>query len=107
MLQHCQEGPDLAGIRDKEAVAKLPAEEQAACQKLWADVAALLKTASGKPVTWGAFNLLSFPNSVWERASGNSVSGLPADDRSSRRVLMRNGVSPTGVPKRSLGTRAT
>jgi hypothetical protein len=34
--------PALAGIRDAEALAKLPAEEQQACRKLWADVDALL-----------------------------------------------------------------
>jgi hypothetical protein len=44
-LLHWQKDPDLAGIRDKEALAKLPAEERAACAKLWADVAALLKKA--------------------------------------------------------------
>ena len=37
------QGPDLAGIRDPAAVAKLPANEREACEKLWADVAALLK----------------------------------------------------------------
>jgi tetratricopeptide (TPR) repeat protein len=45
-LQHyCQTKSDLAGIRDKDALAKLPAEERVACQQLWADVAALLKKA--------------------------------------------------------------
>ena len=44
-LRHWQKDPDLAGIRDQEALAKLPAEERATCAKLWADVAALLKTA--------------------------------------------------------------
>jgi len=39
---------DLAGIRDPAAVAKLPADEQEACKKLWADVAALLKMVEGK-----------------------------------------------------------
>jgi hypothetical protein len=48
-LRHWQEDADLTGIRDKEAVAKLPAEEQAACKKLWADVAALLKKAGRNP----------------------------------------------------------
>jgi len=40
---------DLAGIRDAEAVAKLPADERAAFMQLWADVAALLKKAEEKP----------------------------------------------------------
>ena len=42
---HWQEDRDLAGVRDKDALAKLPAEERAAWEKLWADVAALLKKA--------------------------------------------------------------
>jgi tetratricopeptide (TPR) repeat protein len=42
-LRHWQEDTDLAGIRDATALAKLPAEERAACEKLWADVASLLK----------------------------------------------------------------
>jgi hypothetical protein len=37
--------PELAGLRDPAAVAKLPADEQQACKKLWADVAALLEKA--------------------------------------------------------------
>jgi hypothetical protein len=44
-LRHWQKGPDLAGIRDQAAMAKLPAEERAACVKLWADVEELLKRA--------------------------------------------------------------
>jgi hypothetical protein len=39
---------DLASIRDPAAVAKLPDGEREACQKLWADVAALLKKVEGK-----------------------------------------------------------
>jgi hypothetical protein len=41
-LLHWQQDPDLAGIRDPDAVARLPLDEQEACKKLWADVAALL-----------------------------------------------------------------
>jgi tetratricopeptide (TPR) repeat protein len=44
-MQHWQKDADLAGIRDADALAKLPAEERAAWEKLWADVAALLKRA--------------------------------------------------------------
>jgi hypothetical protein len=44
-LRHWQKDADLAGLRDKEALAKLSAEERAACANLWADVAALLKKA--------------------------------------------------------------
>ncbi len=50
-LRSWQTDADLAGIRDAAALDKLPAEERAACRKLWADVADLLKKAepSGKP----------------------------------------------------------
>jgi tetratricopeptide (TPR) repeat protein len=44
-LQHWRQDRDLTGIRDKEAVDKLPAQEREACQKLWADVEALLQKA--------------------------------------------------------------
>jgi serine/threonine-protein kinase len=44
-LRHWQQDSDLAGLRDAAALAQLPAEERAACAKLWADVAALLKRA--------------------------------------------------------------
>ena len=36
-------GAPIAGIRDKQALAKLPTNEQKAFAQLWADVAALLK----------------------------------------------------------------
>ena len=42
-LQGWQKDPALAGLRDGEALAKLPAEEREACRKVWAAVAALLK----------------------------------------------------------------
>jgi tetratricopeptide (TPR) repeat protein len=48
-LRRWQRDNDLAGIRDTAALAKLPAEERAACEKFWADVAALLKKAEEKP----------------------------------------------------------
>jgi hypothetical protein len=44
-MQHWQKDTDLTGIRDKEALAKLLAEERIAWETLWADVAALLKKA--------------------------------------------------------------
>ena len=44
-LAHWQTGPDLAHIRDKAALDKLPLEERQACQRLWADVTELLKKA--------------------------------------------------------------
>ncbi len=47
-LQHWQSDTDLAGIRDRDAVAKLPADEREACRQLWADVADLLKRVDNK-----------------------------------------------------------
>jgi predicted ribosomally synthesized peptide with SipW-like signal peptide len=47
-LNHWRKDTDLAGIRDKSALAGLPAEEQKACTRLWADVTALLKKAEEK-----------------------------------------------------------
>jgi tetratricopeptide (TPR) repeat protein len=44
-LRHWQQDGDLASLRDKEALDKLPAEEQKAFAQLWADVAALFKKA--------------------------------------------------------------
>jgi serine/threonine-protein kinase len=44
-LRHWQGDSALRGLRDREAVAGLPVEEQAACQKLWTDVEALLDRA--------------------------------------------------------------
>jgi tetratricopeptide (TPR) repeat protein len=49
LLRLWQQDNDLAGIRDAAALAKLPAEERTACERLWADVAALLKRAEEKP----------------------------------------------------------
>jgi hypothetical protein len=44
-LRHWQQDTDLAGVRDPAALAQLPEAERADWQKLWADVAALLKKA--------------------------------------------------------------
>jgi hypothetical protein len=38
----------LVGIRDKDSVAKLSAEEQAACKQLWVNVEMLLRKAEAK-----------------------------------------------------------
>ena len=48
VLRNWQKDADLAGIRDNGDVAKLPAEEQEFCRKLWADVESLLKRAQAK-----------------------------------------------------------
>jgi superkiller protein 3 len=47
-LRDWQSDPDLAGLRDPGELARLPAEERAACQRLWADVATLLKRTEPK-----------------------------------------------------------
>jgi hypothetical protein len=52
-LKHWQQDADLAGLRDKAALARLPAEEQKAIAQLWADVAALLKMAEAPPAKGG------------------------------------------------------
>jgi serine/threonine-protein kinase len=44
-LQHWQRDPDLAGLRDKDALTKLPEPERERCQKLWAEVETLLTRA--------------------------------------------------------------
>jgi Flp pilus assembly protein TadD len=46
-MRHWQSDPDLAGVRDKDALDKLPEAEQKPWQQFWADVAALLRRASG------------------------------------------------------------
>jgi hypothetical protein len=47
-LVHWQHDPDLAGLRDKDAVDKLPEAERDDCRKLWADMDALLKRTQEK-----------------------------------------------------------
>jgi Tfp pilus assembly protein PilF len=44
-LPHWQQDADLAGVRDADALAKLPEAEQGEWKKLWEDVAAVLKAA--------------------------------------------------------------
>jgi hypothetical protein len=44
-LTHSQKDADLAGLRDAQALKRLSAEERQACQRFWADVAALLDRA--------------------------------------------------------------
>jgi serine/threonine-protein kinase len=46
-LRHWQADIDLAGVRDPDALARLPAEERDAWRSLWADVEALLQKAQG------------------------------------------------------------
>jgi serine/threonine-protein kinase len=42
-MMHWQEDTDFAGVRDKDALAKLPEAERDAWRKLWDDVASVLK----------------------------------------------------------------
>jgi hypothetical protein len=44
-LTHWRQDADLVGVRGKDALAKLPAAERAAWQKLWAEVDDLLRRA--------------------------------------------------------------
>jgi Tfp pilus assembly protein PilF len=46
VLADWQRDADLATIRDPAALAELPAEERAACERLWADAAGVLRKAS-------------------------------------------------------------
>ena len=47
-MRHWQEDSDLAGLRDAAELAKLPADEQEACKKLWADVQTVLDKADAQ-----------------------------------------------------------
>jgi tetratricopeptide (TPR) repeat protein len=47
LLQRWRSEPDLAGIRDAAALAKLPPEEQDAFRKLWGRVDGLIRTSGG------------------------------------------------------------
>jgi serine/threonine protein kinase/tetratricopeptide (TPR) repeat protein len=44
-LAHCWSDPDLAGLRDQDALDKLPPAERQECRALWGDIDALLKRA--------------------------------------------------------------
>jgi serine/threonine-protein kinase len=46
-LQRWKTDPDLAGLRDPEALKRLPEAEQKACRALWEEVDALLAKARG------------------------------------------------------------
>jgi tetratricopeptide (TPR) repeat protein len=47
-LAHWKADPDLAGLHDPAALAKLPEDEQRACQVLWSAVEAVLAKARGR-----------------------------------------------------------
>jgi Flp pilus assembly protein TadD len=48
-MQHWQQDADLASVRDREALDRLPDDERDAWRQLWADVADLLKKLEEKP----------------------------------------------------------
>jgi hypothetical protein len=48
-LQHWQKDPALAGLRDRDALARLPEAERKAWQQLWQDVQALLDQVTPPP----------------------------------------------------------
>jgi serine/threonine-protein kinase len=45
-LQHSQSDPDLAGVRDRDGLARLPNEEREQWERLWSDMDALLRRVS-------------------------------------------------------------
>ena len=70
-MRHWQTDPDLARIRDKAALDKLPVEERQACQRLWTDVTELLKKAD---------------RAMPERVKGTSIPQLPDRHRSEKTI---------------------
>ena len=52
-LQHWQDDSDLAGVRDRDAIEKLPADERRAWEALWKDVETLLKRVARSGVRTG------------------------------------------------------
>jgi hypothetical protein len=47
-LRHWQQDPDFAGVRDPEALDRLPEDDRQAWLKLWTDVEMTLSMAQGK-----------------------------------------------------------
>jgi serine/threonine-protein kinase len=45
-LQLAQDDPELAGVRDRDGLARLPNEEREQCERLWSEVDALLRRVS-------------------------------------------------------------
>jgi serine/threonine-protein kinase len=48
-VAHWRDDPDLAGVRDADALEKLPSAERQQWRTLWEDVAALLRSAQTRP----------------------------------------------------------
>ena len=47
-LTHWRADPDLTGVRDQDALAKLPEDERAKWQELWGEVDGLLQRVGDK-----------------------------------------------------------
>lgn len=65
-LRHRQQDSNLAGIRDDEALAKLPEAERREWQGLWADVAAILARVDepGSPAVLTVLSRLDFSSRI-------------------------------------------
>jgi serine/threonine-protein kinase len=74
----------LAGIRDAAALAKLPADERAEWERIWADVAALLKKAEGGLGL--VLESLELPG-VQRRGEGHHLERHPAVERPLDRLV--------------------
>jgi tetratricopeptide (TPR) repeat protein len=76
-LRHWQRDSDLAGLRDPEALAKLPPPERDDCRKLWAEVEALVKQASApgpQGAVGRAYTLAG--RAEWQKAAAESAQAL-------------------------------
>jgi hypothetical protein len=47
-LEYWKSPPDFAGVRDPDALARLPEDERKSWRALWTDVEAMLKQANAK-----------------------------------------------------------
>ncbi len=66
-LQHWKVDPDLASLRDRDHLARLPEEEREAFRRLWADVDALLAQARNGPNADRPDHSLLLPASILGR----------------------------------------
>jgi tetratricopeptide (TPR) repeat protein len=94
-LTHWQKDADLAGIRDREALAKLPAQEQKAFAQLWSDVAALLaKTGAPRRTSCRVFHARA--NVTGGGARGKQRGRRPSPAR--RRPALKGRASTSAKP---------
>ena len=95
LMNHWRQDRDLAAIRDSDALAKLPAEEQNAFTQLWADVAALLQKATGPP------SLASLIQQLPEARSG-----APQREPATGRIARADRPGPPGAEEVDRGRAA-